>query len=180
MKFDEHGNRIRSIQSPTDNVRYSKNKVSLEQNVRFITKGKKRIAIVGASERKVRPSKIDSYNRIESILKRNGCDANNCVIVSGHSPAGGIDIWAENIARQKNIPTDIYPAKVNNISGFYARNKQIANNSDILYNIVVKSPNSYCNHLKTYGHIQSGGCMTQKEAQKKGVKTNLELVERGV
>jgi len=142
-------------------------------------RNKKRIAIVGSSLRKgLKPRKFDSYNKIESILKKNGCNANNCVIVSGHSPAGGIDIWAEEIARKKNIPTDIYPARVNNMSGYYARNKQIAGNSDILYNIVVKSPSSYCNHHRTYGHQQSGGCMTEVEAKKKGVKTNLELVDR--
>lgn len=160
MKFDEQGRRITSNTQP-----------------RFITKNKKRIAIVGSSLRKgMKPSRVESYNMIESILKKNGCDANNCIIVSGHSPAGGIDIWAENIAKEKNIPTNIYYSKGYSGQAFTERNKKIANNSDMLYNIVVKSPNSYCNYHKTYGHQQSGGCMTEMMAQREGIRTNLELV----
>ncbi len=165
MKFDEQGRRI----TGRENIQ-----------PRFITKNKKRIAIVGSSLRKgMKPSKVESYNRIDSILKKNGCDANNCIIVSGHSPAGGIDIWAEDIAKERNIPTDIYYSKGNYLQAFAERNKKIAKNSDILYNIVVKSPNSYCNHHKTYGHQQSGGCMTEMMAKREGIRTNLELVDNG-
>ena len=38
---------------------------------------------------------------------------NNIILISGHSPKGGVDIWAENIAEELGIKTEIYAPEVN-------------------------------------------------------------------
>ena len=91
------------------------------------------------------------------------------ILVSGHCPLGGIDIWAEEEARYLGRSMQIF-APVSNSweSGFKPRNLQIASISDIVHCIVVSEyPETYhgrrfssCYHCHTSSHIKSGGCWT--------------------
>ena len=101
----------------------------------------------------------------------------NVTLISGHSPVGGIDIWAEEIAKQLDIPTDIKNPKQHTWDaeyGYKQRNLDIARESDILIIILVdKLPSNYkgmrfnsCYHCNTSTHVKSGACWTGKEALK--------------
>lgn len=83
------------------------------------------------------------------------------IMISGHCPKGGVDIWAEEIADRLGIQKEIYPAEANQwedkitevydslvpISrrvvekGYRSRNIQIAEACDVLYCIVPKTAN---------------------------------------
>lgn len=101
------------------------------------------------------------------------------VVVSGHSPVGGVDIWAEDIAEELGLKTDIKIPEINQWNprgyGYKARNLDIAE-SDIVHVIVARDyPPNYegmrfdlCYHCKTKDHVKSGGCWTGKQALKKG------------
>jgi hypothetical protein len=100
-------------------------------------------------------------------------------IVSGHSPMGGVDIWAEEAAKAHSIaekiyaPTDFYWGSV---GGYKERNLKIAKSSDVVLVIVVEEyPKLYagmrfdnCYHCKGRNpkHVKSGACWT---AWKSGV-----------
>ena len=110
----------------------------------------------------------------------------DAVLVSGRSPVGGIDVWAEEtadkIARQKII----HAPKVEQWSpsggryGYKLRNIDIAKSSDIIHVIVVAEyPASYdgmrfekCYHClrmkRDATHVKSGGCWTAEQAIKMG------------
>jgi hypothetical protein len=101
------------------------------------------------------------------------------VIVSGHSPVGGIDIWAEEIAMELNLLLDIKSPRQmiwDSEYGFKQRNLDIARSSDIVHVILVeKYPDNYtgqkfklCYHCKTSDHVKSGGCWTGKKAKELG------------
>lgn len=107
------------------------------------------------------------------------------VVVSGHSPVGGIDIWAEEIGREFGVPL-IFTPKVNQWDpfdggyGFKARNLDIAKHSDRLYiAVVAQYPEGYkgrlfdaCYHCAKGGcaetHVKSGGCWTGLRAKEMG------------
>ena len=91
-----------------------------------------KVAIVGASEEawKQIPDGIDKAKKkieeiIDSYLFAIGTAKINIdrgawegtvkelVIISGHSPRGGIDIWTEEIAQKLGVRTEIYPPEVN-------------------------------------------------------------------
>jgi hypothetical protein len=106
-----------------------------------------------------------------SILEEAPEDA---IIVSGHSPVGGIDIWAEQGAVGLGMETDIKAPRQQSWGGEYgyrARNLDIAA-SDIVHVIVADVlPEDYtgrrfklCYHCKTDDHVKSGGCWTGKKA----------------
>ena len=93
----------------------------------------------------------------------------NDVLVSGHCPIGGVDIWAEEEAQSLGRQMVIYPPAENSWEGgFKPRNLQIAEISDIVHCIVVSElPASYtgrrfnfCYHCRRSNHIKSGGCWT--------------------
>jgi hypothetical protein len=101
-------------------------------------------------------------------------------LVSGHSPVGGIDIWAETIADWNNLHKDIKTPKQHSWSGSYgykARNLDIAKSSDVLHVIVADVyPKEYtgqkfktCYHCYIGGnnppHVKSGGCWTGIKAR---------------
>ncbi len=103
------------------------------------------------------------------------------ILVSGHSPVGGIDIWAEENARKRNISTDIKIPKQNQWDaeyGFKQRNLDIAKDSDVVYVLVVRGyPEGYegrtflgCYHCKDRNlpHVKSGGCWTGWKAKEMG------------
>lgn len=93
----------------------------------------------------------------------------NAVLVSGHCHLGGIDIWAEEEADALGRKKLIFPPKsLDWANGYKPRNLLIAQNSDVVHCIVVKTlPADYkgmrfklCYHCKTDAHVKSGGCWT--------------------
>lgn len=98
--------------------------------------------------------------------------------VSGRSPLGGIDVWAEEEAFILGVEFKAFPPTTrqwDGPGGFKERNLQIAENSDIVHCIVVEKlpPNfkgrrfEFCYHcLPPDGpgckepHAKSGGCFT--------------------
>lgn len=113
-------------------------------------------------------------------------DHDTTAMVSGHSPVGGIDIWAEEEAEALGIPLDLMIPEVNQWNppggyGFKARNLDIAQ-ADIVYVILADEyPKNYrgrrwssCYHHRNgegaptvtpTNHVKSGGCWTGKHAQ---------------
>ena len=139
-----------------------------------------KIGIVGSGADKFTPRlERQAKQLLREILSEPGA-----VLVSGHSPVGGIDIWAEEISRELGLPEPIIHApEVNQWNppgryGYKARNLDIARDSDVLHVIVVTSyPPDYqgmrfsaCYHCKTDTHVKSGGCWTGKQAEKMGRK----------
>lgn len=110
------------------------------------------------------------------------------VILSGHSPVGGVDIWAEESAIEQGVPTDIKVPEQHKWDapyGYKARNLDIAQESDIVHIIVVdKYPEDYtgmrfkkCYHCNTDEHIKSGGCWTGKKAIEFGNEAVWHIIE---
>lgn len=140
-----------------------------------------RIGIVGHGAEKFtketeKQAKIHIRNILLPPLKPVQKDT---VLVSGHSPMGGIDIWAEELARFANIDLDIKTPRQQRWDaeyGYKQRNLDIARDSDVVYVIVVKEyPPNYngmrfksCYHCHKDDHIKSGGCWTAIQAQKMG------------
>lgn len=102
-------------------------------------------------------------------------------VVSGHSPVGGIDIWAEEAGRLLGCGLDIKEPDVHQWNpvggyGYKARNIDIAADSDELHVIVARSyPPDYqgrrfdlCYHCLRDDHVKSGACWTAKQAQRMG------------
>ena len=113
----------------------------------------------------------------------------NLTIVSGHSPKGGVDIFAESIAQSFKIKTDIYPAEVNQwggknvnhkrLKGYKARNVQIAKGCNVLYCFTRFNSDKRkgCYHCQNYKHLRTGGCWTMKAAKKLGKEVHLIIVD---
>jgi hypothetical protein len=132
------------------------------------------------------------YNNACKEIERLGKDAS--VIVSGHSPVGGIDIWAEEFANYEGIPLDLKIPETKQWNppggyGYKARNLDIAKDSDVLYVILAdKYPPDYkgmhfkeCYHCKSMGrnstdHVKSGGCWTGKQALKMGKEVHWVII----
>lgn len=108
-------------------------------------------------------------------------------VSSGHCHLGGIDVWAEEVAKDygKFDPKLIFPPKYPSWeAGYKPRNIQIAEASDIVYCIVPdKLPSDYkgmrfecCYHCRRHvepstNHVKSGGCWTMhyaREIDKRG------------
>lgn len=137
---------------------------------------------------------------IGQLITRLLSDPPGQVLVSGRSPVGGIDVWAEDIAKILGVPTCIYPPKTNTWStGYKLRNLQIAEQSDRLHVIVAANyPPGYrgrwfslCYHCArrarenpgTYWtpHVKSGGCWTAIEVEKRGKPVTWHVVgESGI
>lgn len=121
------------------------------------------------------------------IINYNNRYNDNLTIISGGCHLGGIDIWAEEIAKELNLPTCIYRPKVLSwqskvekgveLIGYKDRNLLIAK-SDIVVCIVVKEyPENYkglkfdyCYHCQNKvdnpgQHIKSGGCWTARKCR---------------
>jgi len=143
-----------------------------------------RIGIVGhAADKFTTQGKANARAAILEIILdyKLICLVNNTelVVVSGHCPIGGVDIWAEQLARECGIETDIKAPKEHSWSGKYgykARNLDIARDSDKIYVLLADSfpPDfkgkkfTYCYHCKTDNHIKSGGCWTAHQAIRLG------------
>ena len=127
--------------------------------------------------------------KIKTILQNELMVVDGITVVSGRSPVGGIDIWAEEIADEKAIPTDIKEPLVHRWSpgyGYMARNTDIAR-SDIVHVIVVDSyPLEYkgkkfhhcyhCPHTNPW-HVKSGGCWTGRRAIRFGNDAMWHIIE---
>ena len=94
-------------------------------------------------------------------------------IVSGHSPMGGIDWWAEELAEVLGVEMIIHAPLGNSWGepgGYRDRNLRIAEDSDRVLCVVVKElPPEFegmrfagCYHCKGRNpqHVKSGGCWT--------------------
>jgi len=175
-----------------------------------------KIGIVGPEELKwSERQKTEVKMKINQIFNSYDCEQNpndrfftykNLVLVSGHCPKGGVDIWAEEIADELGIQKEIYPVEVerwgdyedwtrNEVGakdivvrkGYRSRNIQIAEACDILYCIVPFKLNSYCYHhkpklhgenkLEGKNHPSNGGCWTKKYTKKIGKQTYLIVIE---
>ena len=110
------------------------------------------------------------------------------ILVSGHSPVGGIDIWAEEIAKHLQIPLDLKIPKQHTWDaeyGYKQRNLDIAKDSEMLIIILVdKLPPNYkgrkfniCYHCKSKDHVKSGACWTGKQALKLDKKVQQIIID---
>lgn len=138
-----------------------------------------KVGIVGHGADKFTPlGEKRARERIRRILSSEGAS----VMISGHSPVGGIDIWAEEEATALGIPLDLKVPEINQWDppggyGFMARNLDIAQTSDVVHVIVVdKLPPRYrgrtfecCYHcararFNPHNHVKSGACWTGHHA----------------
>lgn len=137
-----------------------------------------RVGIVGnGTDKFTREGKRRARDVICELLR-----SENAILVSGHSPVGGIDIWAEEVADQLGRKTEIKIPEVNQWNpyegyGYKARNLDIAHTSDVVHVILADVyPEGYhgrkfdlCYHCGTNDHVKSGGCWTGRQAIKAGV-----------
>lgn len=143
-----------------------------------------KIGIVGAGADKFTQDTARTAIRlIRDILDRPSVTA----IVSGRSPMGGVDIWAETIGAEFGLELDIKVPKQNSWSGEYGykeRNLDIARSSDEVHVIVVTEyPPDYtgqkfkiCYHCNDERHVKSGGCWTGWQAHKEGKTVTWHLI----
>lgn len=141
-----------------------------------------RKAIIGHAEDKFCPvSRLAAYNVMRRILTEGPT-----ILVSGRSPLGGVDVWAEKMAEQLGVRSIIYPPYVHTWGGpggFRDRNMRIARTADEVHVIVVSLyPEGYdgkvfmtkdrvfggtvpwCYHCERTDHVKSGACWTALQA----------------
>lgn len=116
------------------------------------------------------------------------------VMVSGHSPVGGIDIWAEEEAERAGVVLDLKIPETHSWNpvrgyGFKARNIDIAKDSTEVHIILADTyPPGYvgmrfeeCYHClrlrPNLVHVKSGGCWTGNHALKLGKPATWHVVE---
>ena len=139
-----------------------------------------KIGIVGCDAYKLGSFVPEAEKAIINILMSH----DHPVLVSGHSPKGGIDIIAEEVAKDMDIEVDI---KIPNHDhwdcangnseecyGYKARNEDIAGDSDVLYNITVPSIERCKIHNQP--HKYTGGCWVEREARNKYKKSTRIIV----
>lgn len=143
-----------------------------------------KLAIIGhGSDKFTGETTAAAVKIIESLL-----ELRPEVLISGRSPRGGVDIWAESMAIGRGIPTDIKaPTRFSwsDSGGYKERNLAIAAAADEVHVIVVATyPPGYvgmsftaCYHcakhpgLQPISHVKSGACWTAWEAAKLGKQT---------
>jgi len=152
------------------------------------------IGVVGSEAAKFTPETQAEARRVIRQLI-----AGASLVVSGHSPLGGIDWWAIEEAKQLDIPTLEFPpipvrGRMSWLLSFKPRNLRIATASDMVICITVKQlPVGYtgrrfgsCYHCQRYAphfggsatieHVKSGGCWTMWQAAHMGKQTQLEVI----
>lgn len=163
----------------------------------------KKLAIVGPQEDKWTDElKVKAKEYIENLIKETRDDDGRLILISGHCPKGGVDIWAEEVADKLGLDKQIfkpdveqweddYPTEAENPYlpirmkiGYKSRNIGIATNCDILYcivpndkvgfNVIPYNKKCYCRHCQEWGHPTNGGCWTLKYA--KNIKKPVNLV----
>jgi hypothetical protein len=132
-----------------------------------------KVGIVGHGADKFTPL---GEERARTLIRDLLTDAD--VMISGHSPVGGIDIWAEEEALDLGVELDLKIPEINQWNpdgyGYRARNLDIASESDVVHVVLADTyPDgytgrrfSYCYHCKTDQHPKSGGCWTGHRARK--------------
>lgn len=141
------------------------------------------VGIVGAGAEKFTASgRIAAKRLIVDLLRRPGVEG----VVSGRSPLGGVDAWAEEAARLLGLSARIFPPRTQRWSdGYRVRNLEIVKTVDEVHSIVVdRYPPGFegqkfdlCYHCQTVTHVKSGGCWTMREAQRLGKFGELHIVE---
>ena len=147
------------------------------------------IGFVGAEARKFTSKGERRAKDLIAMLVEQSL-SNSLNIISGGSPLGGIDAWAEELADLWDIKKLIFKPETNQWNplggyGFKKRNGDIAKTSDILHIIVVNEyPPEYngmrfdnCYHCGSTTHKKSGGCWTGKLAQKLGKKVFWHIID---
>ena len=130
-----------------------------------------KVGIVGHEAKKFTPITEKAAKLVIRALLKNAE-----VLVSGGCHLGGVDIWAEEIAKELGCynPDYIHLPKIQRWEGGYRqRNLKIAEDSDIVHCIVVAEYPpiyygvrfDYCYHCNTSDHVKSGGCWTAKRAK---------------
>lgn len=129
------------------------------------------LGVVGPEQAKFTPeTERLCRDAIRRAIKRHGATT----IVSGHCHLGGVDIFAEEIAKDLGLQTLIFEPKQQSWFGSYgyrARNLDIAKNSDLVFvpalRVLPPSYNSQwrfekCYHCRDQNppHVKSGGCWT--------------------
>jgi hypothetical protein len=137
------------------------------------------------TKKKAQKTILDILDPVVLLCK----DKEGVILVSGHSPVGGVDIYAEDICKKLGMPLDlkiprqhIWDAEY----GYKQRNLDIARDSDEVHVILVdKYPEGYkgmrfnkCYHCNTSDHIKSGGCWTGKQAGKLGKKVFWHIIKQ--
>ena len=128
-----------------------------------------RLGIVGHGADKFTPAtEALAKEEIRAAIREHSAT----VVVSGHSPLGGIDIWAEQIGDEMGLLLDIKRPKAFSWGapgGYKDRNLEIAHDSDLVVCIVVADwPEGFKGvryvdyHCKGRNppHVKSGGCWT--------------------
>lgn len=135
-----------------------------------------RAGIVGnGTDKFTAAGQVEARRIIREIVK--GAD----VVISGHSPVGGVDIWAEEEAEAQGVMTDLKIPSTKQWNppggyGYKARNLDIANDSDVVHVILADVyPVEYdgmrfnlCYHCRSDDHVKSGACWTGKRAVEAG------------
>lgn len=142
-----------------------------------------KVGIVGnGSDKFTRAGEQQARALIHLILNSPGVE----VMVSGHSPVGGIDIWAEDAASALGLELDLKIPEIHQWNppggyGYKARNFDIARDSDVTHVILADVyPEEYrgrrfgiCYHHRDHesdivtptNHVKSGGCWTGRKAE---------------
>lgn len=132
------------------------------------------VAIVGHESAKFDAITEPKARALICDLLLTSMEEDEITVVSGRCPLGGIDVWAEEAAKDALLKTRIFPPATSSWeTGFKPRNIQIAEQCDIIHNIVVRElPANYrgrrfphCYHCHTTSHVKSGGCWTAKYAE---------------
>ena len=138
-----------------------------------------RLAIIGHAQEKFTP---ETERTARQVIREAIERLKPTTIVSGRSPMGGVDAWAEEIAAELGLETKILAPKKNRWDGpggFKERNLAIARNSDLVLVVVVRDyPPDFkgvrfelCYHCvrngKTDLHVKSGACWTAWKAKNK-------------
>lgn len=141
------------------------------------------LGIVGSEAAKFTPeTEQKARDQIRELFRLSPTDL---TVISGGCHLGGIDIWTIEEAKSLGFPTQEFKPRRLCWDEYKRRNLLIAENSDLLVCITVKTlpPNyrgmrfSLCYHCGTSDHVKSGGCWTMKQAKKLGKQTKLIVIE---
>lgn len=128
------------------------------------------LGVVGHEQKKFRAAtEARARQAIHAAIDRHKPRA----LVSGHSPLGGVDWFAEEIAKARGLEMIVYAPKLHRWDGphgFKARNLLIAQDSDLVLCVALRElpPDfdgmrfAHCYHCKGRNpeHVKGGGCWT--------------------
>lgn len=105
------------------------------------------IAIVGADGRKWTENDPEL---VKCIIRHILTKYDDPILISGHCPLGGVDLWAEEVAKELEIPVVLFRPRRNAWRFYKERNVKIAEACDIIYDI---EPPRSCHHCRGEGKI---------------------------